>query len=284
LRVFKVKFFGTIQNRSGYKIIPVKTSLGLLKKAGVTVYNTYLLNRFISLIYANLILPKTTRRSFFVFVTPFSDINVGENVKIGHMVYFEGKITLQDFSHVGPYCNLRGKIEIGMGTVLTEKITISALEPFYIGNYCAVAPEVSIITTDHDYRYLSIQLKLQKKIGVRPKRKSKGVVKVGNDVWIGKRAVILSGVEVGDGAIIGAGAVVTKNVEPYSIVAGAPAEIVGYRFPKEIRTELNYIPWWKLPPQRLVKLKEFFEKPVTEINLEKLRYEVEKELNRPPVD
>ncbi len=63
---------------------------------------------------------------------------------------------------------------------------------------------------------------------------SKGPIVVGNDVWIGTRAIILSGVKIGDGAIIGAGAVVTKDVQPYEIVAGVPAKYIKRRFPEHI--------------------------------------------------
>lgn len=70
---------------------------------------------------------------------------------------------------------------------------------------------------------------------------------IGNDVWIGANAVVLAGVTVGDGAIIGAGAVVTKNVEPYAIVAGNPAKLLRYRFPEDVRNALLETFWWTLP-------------------------------------
>jgi len=58
---------------------------------------------------------------------------------------------------------------------------------------------------------------------------SKGGVTIGNDVWIGTHAVILDGVTIGNGSVIAAGAVITKNVEPYSIMAGVPAKLIGHR-------------------------------------------------------
>lgn len=69
-------------------------------------------------------------------------------------------------------------------------------------------------------------------------------VHIGNDVWIGARAMILDGVSVGDGAVIGAGAIVTKDVPPYAIVAGVPAKIIRYRFSEDIINKLLTIKWW----------------------------------------
>jgi acetyltransferase-like isoleucine patch superfamily enzyme len=70
---------------------------------------------------------------------------------------------------------------------------------------------------------------------------------VGNDVWIGTRAVVLDGVRVGDGAIVAAGAVVTKDVPPYSIVGGVPARIIRYRFSRDVIEALLNWRWWELP-------------------------------------
>lgn len=67
---------------------------------------------------------------------------------------------------------------------------------------------------------------------------------IGNDVWIGTGAILLDGVQVGDGAIIAAGAVVTKDVEPYSIVGGIPAREIRKRFSSEICAELEKLQWW----------------------------------------
>lgn len=67
---------------------------------------------------------------------------------------------------------------------------------------------------------------------------------IGNDVWFGTNSTIMLGVKIGDGAIIGACSVVTKDVPPYSIVAGNPAKIVRYRFPDEIIEQLLKIKWW----------------------------------------
>lgn len=72
----------------------------------------------------------------------------------------------------------------------------------------------------------------------------KGDTIIGNDVWIGRRATIMSGVRIGDGAIIAAEAVVVKDVEPYTIVGGNPAKEVRKRYSTEVIQELLDIKWW----------------------------------------
>jgi len=74
---------------------------------------------------------------------------------------------------------------------------------------------------------------------------------IGNDVWIGHGAFILPGVTVGDGAVIAAMSVVTKDVPPYSIVAGSPAKVIRYRFEQEQITELIKLKWWQFAPWQL---------------------------------
>ena len=73
---------------------------------------------------------------------------------------------------------------------------------------------------------------------------NKGDIVIGNDVWIGYDAIIMAGVTIGDGAIIGTRAVVTKDVEPYSIVGGVPAKEIRKRFSTDIIARLQELQWW----------------------------------------
>ena len=80
---------------------------------------------------------------------------------------------------------------------------------------------------------------------------NKGDIVIGNDVWIGYDAVIMAGVTIGDGAIIGTRAVVTKDVEPYSIVGGVPAKEIRKRFSPEVIAKLMELKWWDWPEDKI---------------------------------
>lgn len=80
---------------------------------------------------------------------------------------------------------------------------------------------------------------------------NKGDIVIGNDVWIGYEAIVLSGVTIGDGAIIGTRAVVTKDVPPYTIVGGIPAKPIRKRFSDEVVSKLLELQWWNWPENRI---------------------------------
>lgn len=82
---------------------------------------------------------------------------------------------------------------------------------------------------------------------------SKGDVVIGNDVWIGHQSMILSGVELGDGVVVGAGSVVRRSAPPYAILAGNPARVLGYRFPEQQIEALLRIRWWDWPVDAIVE-------------------------------
>jgi len=79
----------------------------------------------------------------------------------------------------------------------------------------------------------------------------KGDIIIENDVWIGATATIMSGVKISNGAVVGAGSVVTKDVPPYAIVAGNPAKVVKYRFTEEQIEKLLSIAWWDWEEQKI---------------------------------
>lgn len=86
---------------------------------------------------------------------------------------------------------------------------------------------------------------------------NKGDIVIGNDVWIGYESVIMSGVRIGDGAIIGTRSIVTKDVEPYTIVAGSPAKPIRKRFDDDVIKRLQKIKWWDMPYEKIKKLLPF---------------------------
>ena len=95
-----------------------------------------------------------------------------------------------------------------------------------------------------------------------------------DDVWIGQGSLVLAGVNIGVGAVVGAGAVVTKNVDPYSVVVGVPAKHIKFRFEPEVRERLLKSEWWKLDENSLMMLAPFMIDPVVFLaELEKLTKE-----------
>lgn len=93
-----------------------------------------------------------------------------------------------------------------------------------------------------------------------PLRNNKAVV-IGNDVWIGANVIILPGITIGDGSILAAGAVVTKDVEPYSIVGGVPGRIIKYRFPEKMIETFLKIKWWEWSIEQIESNIELFYEP-----------------------
>ena len=91
-------------------------------------------------------------------------------------------------------------------------------------------------------------------------------IKIENDVWIGIQSLILDGVTIGDGAVIGARTVVTKDVPPYAIVVGSPARIIKYRFNEEVIQRLLEIKWWNLSDEEINEKIDFFRE--SEITIE----------------
>jgi len=122
-----------------------------------------------------------------------------------------------------------------------------------IGKFCSIACGAKFLFTsaNHTLKSLSTypfpiffeEWGLDKK-HVKSAWDNKGDIVIGNDVWIGYEAVILSGVHIGDGAIIGTRAVVTKDIPPYTIVGGIPAKEIKKRFDEETISKLQQIQWW----------------------------------------
>lgn len=122
----------------------------------------------------------------------------------------------------------------------------------HIGRYCSIAPDVSLGDPLHPTDWLSTHPFQYYPDPTRPlfQRQSfdynQGKVIIGNDVWIGRRAIVLPGKSVGDGVIVGAGAVVTSNVPHYAIVGGVPAKVIRYRFDQATIDALLDLKWWDL--------------------------------------
>jgi tetrahydrodipicolinate N-succinyltransferase len=143
----------------------------------------------------------------------------------------------------------------------------------------SVSPEVVfLLGGNHDYRLPSTypfdSLVLRDRQDVPA---TKGGIVVHDDVWIGQKAMILSGVDVGQGSVIAASAVVTRDVEPYSIVAGNPAKVVKHRFSEHVTRDLiAWADYSLLDAETIRQYRDLLYQPVTEQNLNQLHGMFEK--------
>lgn len=129
-----------------------------------------------------------------------------------------------------------------------------------IGKFCSIACGTKFIFTSANHTLESLStypfpLFFEEwgldKANVTAAWDNKGDIVIGNDVWIGYEAVIMPGVTIGDGAIIGTRAVVTKDVAPYTIVGGVPAKPIRKRFPEETIQSLLEVKWWEWSEERI---------------------------------
>ncbi|NLK37496.1 MAG: CatB-related O-acetyltransferase [Epulopiscium sp.] len=129
-----------------------------------------------------------------------------------------------------------------------------------IGKYCAIACGAKFIFTSANHTLKSLSTYPfplfweeygLNKMDVTQAWDNKGDIIIGNDVWIGYEAVIMPGVHIGDGAIIGTRAVVTKDVEPYTIVGGIPAKPIKKRFNDEVIETLQSLRWWDWDKEKI---------------------------------
>lgn len=116
-----------------------------------------------------------------------------------------------------------------------------------IGSYCSIGPNVTfVLEAEHEMACISTYPFKVKILGEKSEAISKGDIAICDDVWIGCGAIILSGVTIGQGAVVAAGSVVTKDVPPYAVVGGVPAKVIRYRFSEEIIQKLLQIDFGKL--------------------------------------
>lgn len=172
-------------------------------------------------------------------------------------------------SEIGDYCSIDRQnfllgVKIGKRTYTGPWDMIFKCE---IGSYCSISYGVTIGAPEHDYTRVSThQFVYEPRYGLFDEdtdlrnEKFSLPVEIGNDVWIGCNSTVLRGVKVGDGAVIAANAVVTKDVPPYAIVAGVPARIIKYRFSEEVVNQLCAMKWWEWEDQKIKDNRTFFKK------------------------
>lgn len=139
-----------------------------------------------------------------------------------------------------------------------------------IGKFCSISWNVSIGGANHDYNRITQHAFLYaRQFGMLDEHtigynRFDNNCEVGNDVWIACNAVVCRNVKIGDGAVIAAGAVVTKDVEPYTVVAGVPAKVIKRRCSKALAERLCALRWWDLPVEIIRKNFDLFNSAISE--------------------
>jgi len=149
--------------------------------------------------------------------------------EIGKYTYINVGCVIYPFVSIGKFCSIGRSCEIGLASHPTNFLST---HPFQMSK--------SLFTRLQEYNSINtVDWKFHKKVAI------------GNDVWIGAKVCIQGGVTIGDGAIIAANAVVTKDVKPYAIVGGVPAKLIKYRFSEENIKKLLTLKWWNLELNKL---------------------------------
>lgn len=150
------------------------------------------------------------------------------------------------------------EFQIGKGSRINGAIVAKGNGCVVIGKYCAIGDAVRIIASNHEIHVASLQLALQRRVAGKLFEMDRKNVHIGHDVWIGDAVILLPGITIGDGAVIAAGAVVTKDVEPYAVVGGVPAAPIGRRCSPELAVSLRKLAWWDWSESEMRNRKEFF--------------------------
>ena len=172
-------------------------------------------------------------------------------------------------------CNIDKRASVGSGSNLINvtmgKYSYMAMNNsmvnVQIGSFCSIASYCAIGGGGHSMEAVSTSpVFLEGRNALKEhfaefKDVSGNPVVIGNDVWIGENVFIIAGVCIGDGAVIGAHSVVTHDIEPYAIVAGAPAKTIRLRFEKETIDKLLEIRWWDWSDEKLKADGKYLDKP-----------------------
>ncbi len=177
--------------------------------------------------------------------------------------YFEGHNYIGRFSKIY-------NCSVGFASYIGSSCSLNRLA---IGRFCSIGSNVCVVFGSHPTSFVSTHpafysprnctgLFFNGNLNYEELKyvdhNEQFFAKIGNDVWVGNNTLILQGVEIGDGAIVAAGSVVTKNVEPYSIVGGVPAKIIRYRFDEETIKKMLKLSWWNKDVEWLKENSQLF--------------------------
>lgn len=165
-------------------------------------------------------------------------------------VTFEGKNAVPD------RCSFSGNIKIGYATTLGYNNLL--VGNITIGKYCQLGADVALHASNHPMNHMTTYINQNLFNGELKTLKQENKITIGNDVWIGHGVIVVGNVTIGNGAILAAGSVVTKDVKPYTIIAGVPAKEIKKRFSAAIIQEIEALQWWDKSEEELEKIKPLF--------------------------
>lgn len=182
--------------------------------------------------------------------------------KLGAEPFIHPTAQVRD-SSFGAYCEVGARTKVAECSLGDYSYIVSDADIIYatVGKFCSIAAHTRINPGNHPlervalnhFTYRSSAYGLGADDAEFFQWRRDHHITLGNDVWIGHGAILLPGVSVGNGAAIGAGAVVSKDVPPFAIVVGVPGRVLRHRFAPEIIAALERIAWWDWPHEKLAE-------------------------------
>lgn len=206
----------------------------------------------------NCIFPNEYKTSCFI-----KNVITASNISIGDYTYYDDPVNPTAFEKNNVLFNYP---EFG--------------DKLIIGKFCSIASGSKFIMGSANHRISSVTTYPFNVLGGLWSEKTpshlsqlpfKGDIIIGNDVWIGRESVIMPGIKIGDGSIIAAYSVVTKDIPSYSVVGGNPAKLIKKRFDDELISLLLKLKWWDYEPEALLEILPFLCDP----NLDKVKQELQ---------
>ncbi|MBI5975588.1 CatB-related O-acetyltransferase [Staphylococcus canis] len=183
-----------------------------------------------------------------------------KNIRINRLAYISN-CHFEGHNYVDRFCKIRNS-HFGQYSYVGFGSEFNHVE---IGNYCSISSNVKIGLGKHPTHFFStspVFYSNQNPFGIKMKYKhyddAPNLTRIGHDVWIGANVLIMDGVKIGNGAIVAAGSVVTKDVGDFEIVGGVPAKLIRKRFEQEQIKQLNHDKWWNESIEALKKKKYDF--------------------------
>ena len=166
-----------------------------------------------------------TKCKFGIYNTIYNEVSLNE-VTLGDFTYIAGNTNISKTT-IGKFCSIGPDCKIGLGKHPTKDF-VSTHPVFF-----STLKQAQVTFADRNYF------------------DEFAYIIIGNDVWLGANVIVVDGVKIGDGAVVAAGSVVTKDIPPYAIVGGVPAKIIKYRFEKEEIEKLLQLKWWDMDVEYL---------------------------------